>query len=252
MRDGSDRGVPHVGSDHAWENENTMDKNQGNARQRVLHAIKATPGTSIASIAERIGFTYEAVRQQVSALEREGWVRGEYAATTKRSVGRPLARYRLTVAGEHLFPKHYDALANTLITTAAKSMGSDVVHALLASVTEQQVRSWRPTLEGLTLDEKLEALTDLYLKEDPFASVERDGGELRLVERNCPFLNTALEHPELCSISVSTLRTLLGFHVEREERFQSGHGRCVFRVDTTRPVAPDEEGFRLEGSPASA
>jgi predicted ArsR family transcriptional regulator len=217
----------------------------GNARQRVLLAMKNAPGSSIASIAEGIGFTYEAVRQQVTALEREGWARAEYEQPAQRTVGRPLARYRLTVAGEHLFPKQYDALANTLIATAAKSMGPDVVRALLATVTEHQVRSWRPMLEGLTLEQKLEALRELYHKEDPFTSVERTGTELRLVERNCPFLNTALEHPALCSTSVSTLRMLLGYHVEREERFQNGDGRCVFRVDTARPVSGDG-GFELE------
>jgi predicted ArsR family transcriptional regulator len=208
----------------------------GNARQRVLLAIKNTPGASIATISDEVGFTYEAVRQQVSALEREGWIRSEYERPVSRSVGRPLARYRLTMAGEHLFPKQYDILANTLIATAAKSMGPEFVKSLLATVTSEQVQRWRPLLEGLTLEEKLERLKDLYQKEDPYIAIERSGDELRLIERNCPFLSTAAEHPELCSISVSTLRNLLGYHVYREERFQAGHGRCVFRVDTTRPI----------------
>ena len=214
-----------------------MDVNAvGNARQRVLLAIKNMPGASIARISENVGFTYEAVRQQIVALEREGWVRAEYPRSETRTVGRPLASYRLTVAGEHLFPKQYDVLASTLISTATKSMGIDVLKSLLAAVTQEQVRRWRPVLEGLTLEQKLERLKDLYQKEDPFVAVEHNGDELRLIERNCPFLSTASEHPELCSISVATLRNLLGYHVYREERFQSGHGRCVFRIDTTRPI----------------
>jgi predicted ArsR family transcriptional regulator len=218
----------------------------GTARQRVLLSIKNSPGASIATIADEVGFTYEAVRQQVNALEREGWVRSEYGRGEKRAVGRPLARYRLTMAGEHLFPKQYDVLASTLIATAAKAMGGEAVKGLLASVTAEQVRRWRPLLEGLSLDEKLEKLRDLYQRDDPYVDVDRTGSELRLIERNCPFLSTAMEHPELCSISVSTLRGLLGYHVVRDERFQSGHGRCVFRIDTSRPVAEVEAGFELE------
>jgi predicted ArsR family transcriptional regulator len=221
--------------------------NLGNARQRVLLAIKNAPGASIATVSEELGFTYEAVRQQVNALEREGWIRSEYERPVPRSVGRPLARYRLTTAGEHLFPKQYDLLANTIIATAAKSMGPDVVRSLLATITSEQVGRWRPLLEGLTLDEKLEKLRDLYQKEDPYIAVERTGEEVRLIERNCPFLSTAAEHPELCSISVSTLRSLLGYHVYREERFQSGHGRCVFRIDTSRPIdASERDRFTME------
>jgi predicted ArsR family transcriptional regulator len=221
----------------------------GNARERVLLEIKNTPGTTIAAIAEKVGFTYEAVRQQVNALEREGWIRAEYERPAARSVGRPLASYRLTLAGEHHFPKQYDVLANTLIATAARSMGMDVVRKLLATVTAEQVRHWQPLLEGLTLEQKLEKLRDLYQREDPYISVESSGDEIRLIERNCPFLSTAAEHPELCSISVSTLRSLLGYHVYREERFQAGHGRCVFRIDTGRPVDVGEDDlFIMENS----
>jgi len=222
-----------------------MLKSLGNARQRVLLAIKNVPGASIATIAEEVGFTYEAVRQQVNALEREGWVRAEYERSATRTVGRPLARYQLTMAGEHLFPKQYEVLANTLIATAAKAMGPDVVRSLLATVTAEQVARWRPLLEGLSLEQKLEKLRDLYQREDPYTTVETDGDEVRLIERNCPFLSSAVEHPELCSISVSTLRSLLGYHVYREERFQAGHGRCEFRVDTSRPVT-DEETMAFE------
>ena len=216
------------------------------ARQRVLHSIKNIPGTTIAAIAEELGLTYEAVRQQIAAMEREGWLRAELPEESARSVGRPQARYTLTVAGEHTFPKLYDHLTNTLITTAARTLGRDELTRLLAAVTEQQIAHWLPLLDGLTIEERLEMLRELYMKEDPFTTVESEPGELRLIERNCPYLNTALEHPELCSTSVSTLRRLLGFHVERVERFQSGHGRCVFRVDLTRPVEAEGDAFAYE------
>lgn len=137
-------------------------------------------------------------------------------------------------------------LASALIATAAKTMGTEVVKGLLSTITQEQVRRWRPLLEGLSLEAKLESFKDLYQREDPFIDVESANDEHRLIERNCPFLSTATEHPELCSISVSTLRNLLGFHVYREERFQSGHGRCVFRVDTTRPVVAERDVFEME------
>jgi predicted ArsR family transcriptional regulator len=228
----------------------TFMKPQGNARQRVLLAVKNAPGSSISDISAAIGFTYEAVRQQITGLEREGWIRSELAPQAKRTVGRPLARYRLTIAGEHLFPKHYDVLANAIIATAARSMGADVVRSLLASVTDQQVQRWRPILDGLTLDQKLARLRDFYVAEDPFMAIEKATDEVRIVERNCPYLNTALEHPELCSVSVMTLRRLLGYHVTREERFQTGHGRCVFTVDLRRPLSSEDERFSLEDEQA--
>jgi predicted ArsR family transcriptional regulator len=218
----------------------------GTARQRILVGIKHSPGTTIAAIAGELGLTYEAVRQQIAAMEREGWVRAELPDESTRAVGRPLARYHLTVAGEHTFPKLYDHLTNTLIATAARTFGHDELTKLLAAVTEQQIAHWMPLLEGRPLEERLEMMRELYMREDPFTTTESGEGDLRLIERNCPYLNTALEHPELCSTSVSTLRRLLGFHVERVERFQSGQGRCVFRVDLTRPIKPEWDEFAYE------
>jgi predicted ArsR family transcriptional regulator len=67
------------------------------------------------------------------------------------------------------------------------------------------------------------------------------------VENNCPFLNVAAQQPALCSVTVSTLTRLLGLQVTREERFQSGHGRCVFRVHTDKPV--NTKGLKFHWEP---
>ncbi len=66
-----------------------------------------------------------------------------------------------------------------------------------------------------------------------------------LIERNCPFLYVAQKHPAICSVSVNTLERLLGYKVVREQRFQAGHGRCVFRVKLDEPRPPDQ-AFALE------
>jgi predicted ArsR family transcriptional regulator len=78
--------------------------------------------------------------------------------------------------------------------------------------------------------------------------VDKDeaSGELRLVERNCPFLNVASRRPALCSVTVSTLSRLLGHTVTREKRFQDGDGRCVFRVHLNQPINTDAFRFAFE------
>src|SRR5204863_175821 len=112
-------------------------------------------------------------------------------------------------------------------------------------------------LAGRPLPEKLQALTALY---DPqgtnggtaYAHVENGAGGLRLVEQNCPFLNVATERPAVCSVSVSLLSQLLGVEVVREERFQDGDGRCVFRVYEDRPIPEDQRGWKPEPAKSSS
>jgi hypothetical protein len=60
-----------------------------------------------------------------------------------------------------------------------------------------------------------------------------------------------MEHPVLCSLSVSTLEMLLGRKVVREERFQSGNGRCVFRIRMDAPAPKADFRFEPPAPPAA-
>lgn len=215
-------------------------------RWSILTFLKHGGTASIADIAKLLGVTYEAGRLQLLALEKEGWVAKHTERPARAGVGRPLGRYRLSAAGEHLFPKHYDELAVQLIDTVAAKLGDAALTQVLASLTDARVRQWQPLLEGFTLEQRLDALKAVYLENDPFMSVEMRDGELRLIERNCPFLNVAQRRPGLCSVTVSTLARVLGMRVVREERFQSGDERCVFRVLRDEAIDPGRPGFEPE------
>ena len=160
--------------------------------------------------------------------------------------GRPATRYRLTDAGEHLFPKHYDALAVAIIDAMAAEVGIETATRVLARVATERVSAIAPALDGLSLEQRLEILKGWYSADDAYMSVERDGDDYRLIERNCPYYNTAMSRPALCSVSVNALCQLLGVRVHREERFQDGDGRCVFRVHAAEPVDAKAWQFALE------
>ncbi|HYR28363.1 MAG TPA: winged helix-turn-helix transcriptional regulator [Thermoanaerobaculia bacterium] len=215
------------------------------SRRAIVVALKQHGTATIAELADDQGLTGEAVRQQLLQLQREGWVepavhRGSAPART----GRPATSFRLTEAGDHLFPKHYDALAVAVIDAVAEELGGEAAVRVLAKVSDDRVKSVEPSLRGLSLEERVEALRSWYLADDPYMDVARDGGDLLLIERNCPFLNTAMRRPALCSVSVNALTRLLGVRVHREEKFQNGDGRCVFKVHANEPV--DNWTFRLE------
>src|SRR5256885_2706000 len=141
----------------------------------------------------------EAVRQQLLQLQREGWVEAIRDEAHEKRSGRPAAHYRLTAAGDHLFPKNYDQLGVALIDAIASHLGPDALSRVLAAITEARVKLWEQRLVGMTLHEKLQALTALY--DDPqgvnggaaYAHVENGASGLRLVEPNWPFLHDA--HP---------------------------------------------------------
>lgn len=214
----------------------------------ILACIKQQGEATNADIADKLGVSYEAVRQQLRRLEATQLVASRKQRDEDQRAGRPTQVYALSPAGDHLFPKAYDDLALALIDTLATALGPQALQEVLASFTDENVRQWAPHLRNKTLLERLEALKGIYLEDDAYMEVSRDeaSGTLRLVERNCPYLNIASRRPALCSVTVSTLSRLLGHMVTREKRFQDGDGRCVFRVHLDQPVSADLFRFAFE------
>jgi predicted ArsR family transcriptional regulator len=190
--------------------------------------------------------TGEAVRQQLLQLQREGWLEARVTRTSDRGrTGRPATSYSLTEAGDHLFPKHYDTLSIEMFDAISEELGPEALKKVLEKLSNAKVGVTESVLRSLSLPARMQALKDWYLKDDPHMAVEQAENGYRLIERNCPYINTAMNRPSLCSVSVNALTKLLGVRVEREEKFQNGDGRCVFRVYADEPVDEKAE-FRLE------
>lgn len=226
----------------------------GAAPSALLHALKRAGSLTIRELAAGLGITYEAVRQQIAELVRAGWVTarrappaasGATGGTCGPRPGPASRQYRLSAAAEHLFPKHYDELSAELLQHLLERFGGTGLVGILARMTDARVARWAPLLEGLSLAEKLKALCSLYEDKDAYMEVEWKEGAPALIERNCPFYSVAQQHPAICSVSVNTLERLLGFRVVREQSFQAGDGRCVFRVRPAEP-RPERGTFTLE------
>ncbi|HWW62776.1 MAG TPA: winged helix-turn-helix transcriptional regulator [Thermoanaerobaculia bacterium] len=219
------------------------------SRRAILVILKQRGPATIAALAAQLDLTGEAVRQQLLQLQREGWIESRVqrgVAGEPGRTGRPATTYALSAAGDHLFPKHYDVLTIAMIDAVSEKLGPDAVKAVLEHVADDRVAAMEPILRELPLPERIDALKNWYLDGDPYMTWEGRDGDYRLMERNCPFYNTAMTRPALCSVSVNALTRLLGVRVEREEKFQAGDGRCVFLVRGNEPVDASRFEFRLE------
>jgi len=219
------------------------------SRRLIMEYLKQQGAAGAGDVAEHLHITREGARQQLKLLEDEGWI-VRTAAGGKEGVGRPAISFRITPAGDHLFPKNYAKLSLTLVDTVAEHFGQAALIKLLTAITEQQVKQWELRLKGKTLAQRIKALKGIYFEGDPHTSVKKDARGYLLVERNCPYLTVAMRRPQLCSVTVCTLTRLLGVRVVREERFQDDDRRCVFRVLEDSPVDAATFEFEFEPQPA--
>jgi len=220
---------------------------QPDSRRAILLSLKREGPSTISQLAEWLGLTGEAVRQQLLQLQREGWTESRLTVAKERArTGRPATRYHLSEAGDHLFPKSYDFLNVAMIDAMIAEFGPDAAKRVLRRVCDERVGAASASIRDLPLHQRVEALRGLYFESDPFMDSEEVEGGYRLIERNCPFLTTAMSRPALCSVSVNALTRLLGVRVRREETFQGGFGRCVFHVYADDPIDPETWEFKLE------
>lgn len=197
----------------------------------------------MSELASYLDISGEGVRQHLLQLEKEGWVNRN---SENNGIGRPVLQYRLTTAGEHLFEKNYDHLTIEVLDTLSNTLGEAALKDLLSAMIEQRIHQWERKLDGLNIEERLNALKDFYKKDDSYMEIENKNHVYSLIERNCPFHNVALQRPILCSVSVSVLTHLLGCSVKREKRLQNGDGCCVFQVQLDEPISENTPRIIME------
>lgn len=221
-------------------------------RAAIFRLLKEETFVSIPRMAEALGVTHEAARKQVADLQRNGWIEPDCGPEEMRrresTPGRPPVRYCLTAEGDHFFPKQYPELMVALLDTIAAEGGGEALTAALARITDDRVTQLEPRVARLPMKRKIETLRAIYSDDDSFTKAERRGDDYVLIERNCPYLNVAMERPDICSTTISTLRRLTGCEVVRERRFQDGDGLCEFHV-RTRQASPDRKQVRFEIEP---
>jgi len=205
---------------------------------KVAQLLKFQPGRSIGEVAKHLSISFEGARQLIEKMREEFLIAADAAPTGKP--GRPAKIFRLTLRGEHLFPKHYAELSDSLIGV----MGSEElnINAVLSQVAEAKTANLMGKKELNTFEERLDALKSVYGEDDDYLSIERKESAIRVIEHNCPYLKVALSHPALCSVTTNVMSRILQRKVVRTQTFQNGDGRCVFQVlDQAAP-----EGFALE------
>lgn len=203
---------------------------------RIARAMKLDNVQTAVKLSEFLEISYEAVRRELGVMKKAGLVLSE---TDKTKRGRPFRRWRFTVEGEHLFPKAYDSVLGGLLEELSKPSAEDTALKVLEQLSQNKSAEILATAENSST---AAALRSLYGEEDGYISVEVVDGNIVIIEKNCPILRIARNHPMICSVSTNAISRALGKRIVRSEKFQDGHGRCVFVASNT----PYDDSFVLE------
>ena len=150
------------------------------------------------------------VRRHLTSLAADGLV--EQVTCTPPGPGRPPAGWRLSAAGQELFPRRYDVLAMDVMDELAP----DELAGALARRNDKQVAQYVEALAPCAgLPEQVAELARLRDQAGYQAEwAAGEGATLVLTENNCAIHRVAEHHPAVCSMELALLRQVLGPDVE--------------------------------------
>jgi predicted ArsR family transcriptional regulator len=201
------------------------------SRGRIA-ALLRRGGLTVEEIAAQMRLTANAVRAQLSGMERDGLVR---RAGQKRGTTRPAHVFELTDEVEQLLSGLYMPVLTHVISASAKSLRADQMKRIMRqsgkSLAADFPLSKRP---GLSLDARVAAASELMNQQlGTVTRVVREDGRLMIRGAGCPLAAISGKHPYVCLIIESFVQELVGSPV-RECCDRSGRPRCCFEIKSGR------------------
>lgn len=210
------------------------------ARDRVLFLLKRDGPQATARVAEQLGVSAMAVRQQLAVLSAEGLVA---FSNEPRRIGRPARIWRLTAKADARFPDRHGALAVDLLQGVQSAFGEAGLQRLTDGWTRKQLAAYRAQMPAadLPLEQRVAALVRIRCAEGFMAECRPvEDGALELVENHCAIAQAANFCHQLCGGELALFRELLGegVRVERDEHLLAGGRRCTYRIFTSSDAPP--------------
>ena len=203
-------------------------------RMEVLELLRRKGRSSAESIASDLGVTPNAVRQHLTNLERDGFV---VSHPVKSGRGRPSLLFSLTERADSVFPKRYGQLATMVLQEVQEMGGPEALDEVFSRVAARHAAAIEPAFDGLDFDEKLRRVVSWIGRAGTLAEQTETTEGVKVTIHNCPFRNTALKFPQVCTITPHLMSRLLGTAISQAESIHRHDPYCSFVVQ--RPSHAD-------------
>ncbi|HJR62400.1 MAG TPA: winged helix-turn-helix transcriptional regulator [Gemmatimonadaceae bacterium] len=200
-------------------------------RAAILIELKRALRLTAQELATRLSSSLNAIRHHLKELEAESLI--EYDRE-RRGVGAPVFAYRLSAAGEALFPRRYEETLLEVLDQVVERGGREAAVTALEGQFESLRRKLAPAISSAPPEQRAELVARALVNEGYMAEWEGSGTEGALREHNCAVHAVAQRFPELCEAEVKFLEEMLGASVERQSHILNGCAACEYTVKFKR------------------
>lgn len=187
-------------------------------------------GMTVAGLAEELGLSRNAVRAQLTALERDGLA--VVARRDRGGVGKPAFIYELTPEGALYFPRAYAKLFGIFLEAAGARLGDASAERLLREAGRMAAERYQPPAD-MELAQRIAVAKEVVEELGGMVELREDAEGVVIQGYSCPLAEVVSERPEACLL----LETMLGeiLQVPVEEMCEKGpRPRCRFLLRAER------------------
>lgn len=198
------------------------------SRRLMLELLKKRGEAAAEAIASGVGMTVSGARQHLTALERDGLVAHRQERT---GPGRPRHWFRLTDAGDALFPRNYVDLTNELLEYV-EDEDPALLNRIFDKRAQRRLERSRSRTAGQDFPARVAEVARI-LDEDGYLAdfTPQEDGSFLITEHNCAVLGVALKYRHACSSELEFLQAALPeAEVTRVAHRIAGGHVCSYRV----------------------
>jgi len=219
----------------------------GETQRRLLGLIKRSGECTLAQLEAEFDLNRETLRTHLKSLVAMGLV--ERPGVHRKGPGRPHGLFRLTGAGEALFPRREGELLGELAGFLQEQGRLDLLEEFFERRLARRRRDLAPRVAGLRGRERLEAVAAILSEEGFVAEVVAGEAGPRLRLCHCPLRELVAVSELPCRFEKRLIESLLGERSRREAFIPEGEHACTYAVG---PPAKQRARERAGRSAAAA
>jgi predicted ArsR family transcriptional regulator len=206
---------------------NPADRFFQTTRGKIVTELRRRGSASAADLAQLFGLSPNAVRQQLVVLERDGLVLEQ---PVRRGPTKPTLEFSLTAEADKLFPQAYDKMLDAVLKEVRHQFGPPAVRQIFEGLAKRAAGRARERITAETKEERVAQFTELLRESGVVAEYSLIDGGFAVHEHNCPYSETAKEHPEVCQVIHHVIDETIGGNHEQTESLARGGKECRFEL----------------------
>jgi predicted ArsR family transcriptional regulator len=201
-------------------------------RREIIDILKRSGPATVEELSQQLEITSVTVRHHLDVLRSEGLI-GEPVVRHRSQSGRPQHVFALTPKAADFFPRNYHGLAQVVLSEMKATLDERQINVIFEGVAARLVAEAPRPSPDEPLESRAQKAVEFLNEKGYVAHWEPRPEGILLHTCNCPYDGLAKANPELCSLDLQLMASLMGVQLQRVCHMAQGDPSCDYLIRTS-------------------